>query len=322
MLQDAAKDRGVNYPNGPFEPFSWVFTREPGPADAHLPPFRRHHRRLVPVHADESLGLDVDLRLLTSVERTAEADEREARREVQERYGGASWGKKQAPSRLDLAHRPGAMARGAYPLGAAPRQSDAPSLARGGKGGATLVGRSDRGGGYWIPDERASGHGTRRVVASSAYATRLIAKGRVGGVVRRTDELGRPVGNAIVGITRPSVEETLRARREREEGSVAWTYDPMDAYRTNATGEGEGAAGAGEGFRAGDGAGATATKKKMVSLGAGDSAVEWRSATRPMRTSLEAGNVAGLPRHSAARAKVRREESFRKSSVRASATRL
>ena len=328
MLQDAAKDRGVNYPNGPFEPFSWVFTREPGPADAHLPPFRRHHRRLVPVHADESLGLDVDLRLLTSVERTAEADEREARREVQERYGGASWGKKQAPSRLDLAHRPGAMARGAHPLGAAPlpQSEDArrPSLARGGKGGATLVGRSDRGGGYWIPGERASGHGTRRVVASSAYATRLIAKGRVGGVVRRTDELGRPVGNAIIGIARPSVEETLRARRDREEGSVAWTYDPMDAYRTNASddlGEGEGAAGAGEGlFRAGGGAGAT--KKKMVSLGAGDSAVAWRSATRPMRTSLEAGNVAGLPRHSAARAKVRREESFRKSSVRASATRL
>ena len=54
-----AKRRGSrsrpNYPRGPFSEFKWVFSRDPGPDDAALPEFYRHHRRLRPgpAHANE-----------------------------------------------------------------------------------------------------------------------------------------------------------------------------------------------------------------------------------------------------------------------------
>jgi hypothetical protein len=46
----------------------------------------------------------------------------------------------------------------------------------------------------------------------------------------------------------------------------------------------------------------------------------WRDAATPVPTSLERGDVKGLPRHSAARARVRKEDSVRKLSLRPSAT--
>ena len=46
----------------------------------------------------------------------------------------------------------------------------------------------------------------------------------------------------------------------------------------------------------------------------------WRNAQTPPATSLDKGDVLGLPRHSAARARVRQEESVRKLSLRPSAT--
>ena len=46
----------------------------------------------------------------------------------------------------------------------------------------------------------------------------------------------------------------------------------------------------------------------------------WRDAATPVPTSLERGDIKGLPRHSAARARVREEDSLRKLSLRPSAT--
>ena len=46
----------------------------------------------------------------------------------------------------------------------------------------------------------------------------------------------------------------------------------------------------------------------------------WRDAATPVPTSLERGDVKGLPRHSAARARVRKEDSVRKLTLRPSAT--
>jgi hypothetical protein len=48
----------------------------------------------------------------------------------------------------------------------------------------------------------------------------------------------------------------------------------------------------------------------------------WRNAATPVPTSLERGDIKGLPRHSAARARVREEDSLRKLSLRPSATLL
>ena len=139
-----------------------------------------------------------------------------------------------------------------------------PSSFRGVGGGATLAGATTDGGGFWVPGDAANGLATRRVKTCSAYATRLIERGRVGGMVTPKDARGRPIGNVLVGVT--------------------------------------------------------AKRAPDASLGADDSGITWRSATEPLPTSLERGDVAGLPRHSAARAKLRKEESFRRSSVRASAT--
>ena len=78
----AVRDRGPNYPRGPFAEFKWVFSRDPGPDDAALPVFYRHHRRLKPgpAHADLFLGEPTDARLLVIAERDARARRRRKRR--------------------------------------------------------------------------------------------------------------------------------------------------------------------------------------------------------------------------------------------------
>ena len=264
MRNDAVRDRGPNYPRGPFSEFKWVFSRDPGPDDAALPEFYRHHRRLRPgpAHANEFLGDAVDARLLVVAERDAAA----AEAAKAATSSGVRWAREKKPSALRLAHRPGHLAP-AYPAGqarSAERRTASPSSFRGVGGGATLAGATTDGGGFWVPGDAANGLATRRVKTCSAYATRLIERGRVGGMVTPKDARGRPVGNALVGVT--------------------------------------------------------AKLAPNASLGADESGITWRSAAEPLPTSLERGDVAGLPRHSAARAKLRKEESFRRSSVRASAT--
>ena len=263
----AVRDRGPNYPRGPFAEFKWVFSRDPGPDDAALPVFYRHHRRLKPgpAHADLFLGEPTDARLLVIAERDAKA----AEAAKAATSSGVRWGrdekKKPASSKLRLAHRPGHLAP-AYPAGQTKSSKCSPrtSSFRGAGGGATLAGATTSGGGFWVPGDAANGVATRRVKTCSAYATRLIERGRVGGMVTPKDARGVPIGNALVGVT--------------------------------------------------------ATRAPDASLGADESGITWRSAAEPLPTSLERGDVAGLPRHSAARAKLRREDSFRRLSVRASAT--
>ena len=83
MRREAALDCGVTgsrYPNGPYEPFSWVFNREPEKgAFAEKGEFRRHFQSLKPVHVGQSLGDAVDLRPLIEAERACAEDMRAMR---------------------------------------------------------------------------------------------------------------------------------------------------------------------------------------------------------------------------------------------------
>jgi hypothetical protein len=185
MRNDAVRDRGPNYPRGPFSEFKWVFSRDPGPDDAALPEFYRHHRRLRPgpAHANEFLGDAVDARLLVVAERDAAA----AEAAKAATSSGVRWAREKKQSALRLAHRPGHLAP-AYPAGqarSAERQMASPSSFRGVGGGATFAGATTDGGGFWVPGDAANGLATRRVKTCSAYATRLIERGRVGGMVNR-----------------------------------------------------------------------------------------------------------------------------------------
>ena len=62
------------------------------------------------------------------------------------------------------------------------------------------------------------------------------------------------------------------------------------------------------------------TQTQGVNPGARFGNWTWRNTRTPQKSSLEMEDVAGLPRHSAARARVRREDSMRKLSTRPSAT--
>ena len=75
--REAALDCGVTgsrYPNGPYEPFSWVFNREPEKG-AFARDFKRHFPSLKPVHVGQSLGDAVDLRPLVEARREALKEE-------------------------------------------------------------------------------------------------------------------------------------------------------------------------------------------------------------------------------------------------------
>ena len=136
-----------------------------------------------PAHADLLfLGEPTDARLLVIAERDARA----AEAAKAATSSGVRWGrdekKNTASSKLRLAHRPGHLAP-AYPAGQTKSSKCSPrtSSFRGAGGGATLAGATTSGGGFWVPGDAANGVATRRVKTCSAYATRLIERGRVGG---------------------------------------------------------------------------------------------------------------------------------------------
>ena len=64
-----------------------------------------------------------------------------------------------------------------------------------------LAGAGAASGGFSRQPRDADGMATRSVKACSAYATRLIANGRVGGLNAPKDRLGRLVGNPPIGAT-------------------------------------------------------------------------------------------------------------------------
>lgn len=63
------RDRGVGFPCGAYTENQWVFSREPGPEDGHLPPFVRIARELRRTDKDQVLGQPLDLRALNTVVR-------------------------------------------------------------------------------------------------------------------------------------------------------------------------------------------------------------------------------------------------------------
>ena len=271
---------------------------------------------------------------------------------------------------------------------------------------ARLAGAASTGGGFFAPHHDSDALQTRHVKACSAYATRLIANGRVGGTVVPTDALGRRVGNPLIGATASghvkngaplgsfvgtSVEQEMRsldkasemlaerksaARRARiydidnvggfgfekrlkekalEVASVRSFRDDVDE-RCEKANRGAPKNARASFMRSGASSAMRVTgdtrrerlafarrtpgvvrEYSNLTLGAsplvagevwtpGASAVAavgnwtWRNAQTPPATSLDKGDVLGLPRHSAARARVRQEESVRKLSLRPSAT--
>ncbi len=249
MRREAALDCGVTgsrYPNGPYEPFSWVFNREPEKG-TYEREFRRHFPSLKPVHQGQSLGDAVDLRPLVEAERACDEDMRLMRArhgkfhacqrvvgEFDKPARAVFYPKEENASRR--AHRPGHFARAApvrhegaidadgrlVPSVPNARASRATSqtrktsdssdrarhavsprdyLPRQPRVNPRLAGAGADGGGFFAPGHDADGMETRSVKACSAYATRLIANGRVGGTVVPKDGLGRRVGNPLIGAT-------------------------------------------------------------------------------------------------------------------------
>ena len=475
MRREAAQDCGVTgsrYPNGPYEPFSWVFNREPEKgAFAEKGEFRRHFQSLKPVHVGQSLGDAVDLRPLIEAERACAEDMR-AMRARHGKFHACQRvvGEVDKPARAVFfpeppddarrRHRPGHFARAApvrhdgtidadgrfVPTGRvdgsqkrhasveraalSSDREDAAADAAGvtryppkhARANPRLAGAGAAGGGFFAPGADADGMATRSVKACSAYATRLIANGRVGGLNAPKDRLGRLVGNSLIGATaaehvrrgtplgvfrgvaleRAAREETRVAEynrfrknaarrafqlREHEQGgfkfeqrraraaaaeasadsfrgaaekalgfgspraasgirkSASFTrFPPTYALREKNTRHAEDAEGEptriGEpNSRVGAVAPPAVREYSTLTLGAaprvggevwtpGASASAkvggwtWRDTATPVPTSLERGDIKGLPRHSAARARVREEDSLRKLSLRPSATLL
>jgi len=465
MLREAALDCGVTgsrYPNGPYEPFSWVFNREPKKNARAAPEFQRHFASLKPVHREKSLGEPVDLRPLIEVERSV-AEEMRAMRAGRGKYHacqsihgtGGEFDKPFRPFADDsnLPHRPGRFAAAnplrndgaidadgklivarskATPGNAWRTRSHDENVVRMSEGTREfskvsgpkrasalestpfsaranwrLAGAGASGGGFFAPGPDSDGMATRSVKTCSAYATRLIANGRVGGTVVPKDGLGRPVGGPLLGAAaarfvrrgtplgefrgvalehaaREQEKSIERAREEKDKARRAYAfavttsggfgYDARRLRAAAAEASAEsflGTGGATSGprgcasftrfppthavrERAGDsahwdGLDARVDERKArgqtpfvreysrLTMGAapqkfggvwtpGASASiavggwTWRDAATPMPTSLERGDAAGLPRHSAARARVRKEESVRKLSLRPSAT--
>ena len=478
MRREAALDCGVTgsrYPNGPYEPFSWVFNREPEKG-AFACDFKRHFPSLKPVHVGQSLGDAVDLRPLVEAERACAEDMRAMRvrhgtfHACQRVVGAFDKPAKDvffpAEARARRLHRPGHFARAApvrqegaidadgrfvpserdargavvrtspsdraavttaaarKPASAAAMAAAAPYPPRQPRANPRLAGAGAEGGGFFAPGEDADGMETRSVKACSAYATRLIANGRVGGTVVPKDGLGRPVGNPLIGATaaahvrrgtplgafrgvaleqraREEERATETTRRRKDAARRAYQLDvheqggfkfeqrrsraaaaeasaesfrgaaekalgfgspraadggserargiqksasftripPTYAVREPRAGEERnGALDAGEPSRFGRaGAPAAVREYSRLTMGAapmtggevwtpGASASvkvggwTWRDAATPVPTSLERGDVKGLPRHSAARARVRKEDSVRKLNLRPSAT--
>ena len=477
MRREAALDCGVTgsrYPNGPYEPFSWVFNREPEKG-AFACDFKRHFPSLKPVHVGQSLGDAVDLRPLVEAERACAEDMRAMRARhgtfhaCQRVVGAFDKPAKDvffpAEARARRLHRPGHFARAApvrqegaidadgrfvpsdrdargavvrtspsdraavttaarKPASAAAMAAAAPYPPRQPRANPRLAGAGAEGGGFFAPGEDADGMETRSVKACSAYATRLIANGRVGGTVVPKDGLGRPVGNPLIGATAAAhvrrgtplgafrgvaleqrareeerATETTRRRKDaarrayqldvHEQGGFKFEQRRSRAAAAEASAEsfrgaaekalGFGSPRAASGIRksasftrfpptyalrekskatareedAEDAEGEPKTNRRAgravappavreystLTLGAaprvggevwtpGASASAklggwtWRDAATPVPTSLERGDIKGLPRHSAARARVREEDSLRKLSLRPSATLL
>ena len=480
MRREAAQDCGVTgsrYPNGPYEPFSWVFNREPEKG-TYEREFRRHFPSLKPVHQGQSLGDAVDLRPLVEAERACDEDMRLMRA----RHGKFHAcqrvvGEFDKPARAIFfpeppddarrRHRPGHFARAApvrhdgtidadgrlVPTGRvdgsqkrhasveraalSSDREDAAADAAGvtryppkhARANPRLAGAGAAGGGFFAPGADADGMATRSVKACSAYATRLIANGRVGGLNAPKDRLGRLVGNPLIGATaeqhvgrgtplgvfrgvaleRAAREETRVAEdtrfrknaarrafqlREHEQGGFKFEQRRARAAAAEASADsfrgaaekalGFGSPRAGLGFSgirksasftrfpptyalrekskatareedAEDAEGEPKTNRRAGrAVAPGDSLVReystltlgaaprtggevwtpgasasakvggwtWRDAATPVPTSLERGDIKGLPRHSAARARVREEDSLRKLSLRPSATLL
>ena len=488
MRREAALDCGVTgsrYPNGPYEPFSWVFNREPEKG-TYAREFKRHFPSLKPVHQGQSLGDAVDLRPLVEAERACAEDMR-AMRARHGKFHACQRvvGEFDKPARAvfypaeenasgGALHRPGHFARaapvrhegaidadGRLVPNANARASSATSQTRSDssdrarhavsprdypprqpRSNPRLAGAGADGGGFFAPGADADGMETRSVKACSAYATRLIANGRVGGTVVPKDGLGRRVGNPLIGATAAAhvrrgtplgafegVSIERRAREEeradeeklRKKNAARVVYDlrvheqggfkfeqrrsqnakaeaSADSFKSYVAAEK--ALGFGSPRAAREG-GSTlrksasftrfpptyAVREKRETVASFDASpyseegtrVEtsraktndaeprrgdrfarisspavvreysrltmgaapqvggevwtpgasasanvggwtWRDAATPMPTSLERGDVKGLPRHSAARARVRKEDSVRKLSLRPSAT--
>lgn len=488
MRREAALDCGVTgsrYPNGPYEPFSWVFNREPEKG-TYAREFKRHFPSLKPVHQGQSLVDAVDLRPLVEAERACAEDMR-AMRARHGKFHACQRvvGEFDKPARAvfypaeenasgGALHRPGHFARAApvrhegaidadgrlvpnanARASSATKQtrSDSSDRARHAvsprdypprqpRANPRLAGAGADGGGFFAPGADADGMETRSVKACSAYATRLIANGRVGGTVVPKDGLGRRVGNPLIGATAAAhvrrgtplgafegVSIERRAREEeradeeklRKKNAARVVYDlrvheqggfkfeqrrsqnakaeaSADSFKSYVAAEkalGFGSPRAArerastlrksasftrfpptyavrekratdasfdaspyseEGTRVetsraktndaeprhGDrfariSSPAVVREYSRLTMGAaprvggevwtpGASASAnvggwtWRDAATPMPTSLERGDVKGLPRHSAARARVRKEDSVRKLSLRPSAT--
>jgi hypothetical protein len=427
MRRAAAMDCGVSgsrYPNGPYAEFEWVFDRESRYVDnvdaATAKPFRRHFPQLKPVHLERSLGEPVDLRALVEAERTV-TEQMRAERAGARRYDEChkKIGPHDKPPRRfaeTLKHKPGHLAN-ARPVTQQDGSLDADgrlvvtkatSLNKTEKkksafdefekiaidyaaprANPRLAGAGSSGGGFFAPNPDADGVATRGIKTCSAYATRLIASGVVGGVVVPVDGGGKRLGNPLIGATaaahvragtplgafqgvaleqatrfdekntqqRNETKNTARRAytrdihstggfgwdRRRKENALAEasaesfgvprqrrsdTVTDLQKERTATPGTmlreysaltmGTAQLVTGEVWTPGGAGGLTQTQG--VNPGARFGNWTWRNTRTPQKSSLEMEDVAGLPRHSAARARVRREDSMRKLSTRPSAT--
>lgn len=240
-----------------------MFNREPEKG-AIAREFKRHFPSLKPVHVGQSLGDAVDLRPLVEVERVYAEDMRAMRaRRGKFHACQRATGEYDKPAKAVFypAEAPAGLHRPRHFARAAPVRQE---------GTFDVKGRS--------------------VKACSAYATRLIANGRVGGPVVPKDGLGRSAGLGT---------PTSRFRPAAARRYIYSRLTPCAAPRVG-----------GEVWTPGASASAKVGGMNWLDI----------HVVTPMLTSLGRGAVKSLPRHSAARARAREEDAVRALRLRPSAT--